>query len=70
LKRKKRGLIQIKILPNGFRPSSNQARSILFDENMVIYTASGSANLPEKLINIPGSSTQKKKKDRQGNTYL
>jgi len=52
----------------------SKAKSILFspDENMVIYTASGSATLPEKLIkSLPGSSTQpEERKIENGKTYL
>jgi dipeptidyl aminopeptidase/acylaminoacyl peptidase len=52
----------------------SKAKSILFspDENMVIYTASGSATLPENLIRpLPGSSTQtEERKIENGNTYL
>lgn len=42
------------------------------DQNMVLYQASGSANLPDNLITpLPGSSTQKETRDVQnGDTYV
>jgi hypothetical protein len=42
------------------------------DETMILYTASGSATLPENLIKpLPGASTQKQERDIQtGRTYL
>ncbi len=42
------------------------------DEDMILYSASASANLPSKLIpQLPGSSTQKEERDlRTGKTYV
>lgn len=42
------------------------------DDQMILYTASGSANLPENLIKaLPGASTQKQERDIKGNhTYV
>ena len=42
------------------------------DQNMVLYQATGSANLPDNLITpLPGSSTQKEARDVQnGDTYV
>ena len=51
-----------------------KAQSVLFspDENMLLYTASGSATLPEDLIkHLPGSSTQTEdRKIETGKTYV
>lgn len=42
------------------------------DENMILYTASSSANLPENIIKpIPGASTQKQERNiKPGKTYV
>lgn len=42
------------------------------DEDMVLYTASASANIPEKLIkSLPGASTQKEEREiKEGRTYI
>ncbi len=66
---------KLKVLPPELSSIiKNKAKAVLFspNENMVIYTASGSATLPEKLIRqLPGSSTQKEeRKISQGNTYV
>jgi hypothetical protein len=51
-----------------------KASNILYspDEEMVLYTASGSATIPEKLIpELPGSSTQKQDRElKEGSTYI
>ena len=51
-----------------------KAKTINFspDEDMVLYTASGSANIPFNLIKpIPGASTQKEERDiSEGKTYV
>lgn len=52
----------------------NKTSNLIFspDENMILYTASGSASLPENIVKqLPGSSTQKQERDvKIGQTYV
>ncbi|KKQ93011.1 hypothetical protein A2865_01165 [Candidatus Woesebacteria bacterium RIFCSPHIGHO2_01_FULL_39_17] len=71
----KRLQAQIKKLPEELKDTLNRkARAVVFspDEDMVLYTASGSANIPENLIKpIPGSSSQKQERSiEDGRTYV
>lgn len=75
LEEKKRLDSKLKNVPNDLSSIvKSKAKAVLFspDENMLIYTASGSATLPEDLIkHLPGSSTQKEeRKIDKGNTYV
>jgi hypothetical protein len=66
---------QIKNLPPEMTDIlTRKAQSISFspDENMILYTASGSATIPDNLIKpLPGSSTQKQERTiKDGQTYV
>ncbi len=74
-KRQKKLDSQIKSLPDQvFDVLNRKAHSVILsaDEDMVLYTASGSATLDDDLIDpIPGASTQKQKREiKEGNTYV
>lgn len=53
---------------------NRKSNSFLFspDDQMILYTASGSGNLPENLIKaLPGASTQKQERDiKENHTYV
>jgi len=75
IEEKKRLDAKLKNVPNDLTSIlKTKSESILFspDEKMLIYTASGSATLPEGLIKaLPGSSTQKEeRKIESGKTYV
>lgn len=66
---------QIKSLPSPLDDIlSRKAKDIEFspDETKILYTASGSATIPDNLIKpVPGASTQKQDRDlKDGNTYV
>lgn len=71
----KRLAAQVNYLPDKIESVFlNNASNIRFsaDDNRILYTASGSANLAEGLVDeLPGSSTQEQKRDIQdGETYV
>ncbi len=73
--RKKRLSSQIKKLPEEMQNILNKkASKIVFspDEDLVLYTASESATIPQNLIKpVPGASTQKQERDiKAGKTYI
>ena len=72
---KLRKTAQIDNLPNELKDLLDRKTSgFIFspDEDMILYTASGSATLPPELIKqLPGSSTQKEDRNIElGNTYI
>lgn len=74
-KRQKKLDSQIKSLPDQVLDVLNRkAHSVILsaDEDMVLYTASGSATLDDNLIDsIPGASTQKQEREiKEGYTYV
>ncbi|OGM21800.1 hypothetical protein A2714_03280 [Candidatus Woesebacteria bacterium RIFCSPHIGHO2_01_FULL_38_9] len=74
-KRKEKLEAKVRQLPDDLQEVLNRKTSqILFspDQDMIVYTASGSATIPEKLIReLPGASTQSQQRDiKQGQTYL
>jgi hypothetical protein len=74
-KRKKRLQAKLKRLPDELSDIlERRASSVIFspDEDMIVYTASGSAEIPENLIKqLPGSSTQKQERNiKPSHTYV
>jgi hypothetical protein len=66
---------KMKRLPEELRSIlQNKAKSVVFspDEDMVLYTASGSATIPNNLIkSVPGASTQKEERNiSSGRIYI
>lgn len=71
----KKTVAQIKTLPDELRPIfENNTSAIVFspDEDIILYTAKGSAMIPEGIVKpLPGASTQQQSRDiKDGHNYV